>query len=374
MTLGLIIGFVWLVVFSFVGILFHKEKKKPKIDAPQGREVTTPVADKREGALQIPSTVTPTQASQTAQSGTSSAAPQSPESNFSETGKRPQSSFPLKVDPTSMENLKRFLNHYKMPPPSAVHPSSMVNSQDYKYDRPGKNQLFAITIEVSACPWNPGNKLAVIGLQAKDAPQQNFMPNDKTNFVKQGAGYVDNLLQTKDNLAVKLSETHLTIAEDAWVLVDFEPGSVQSYRLVGYENRADAKPRAPGAGPSHPQPAEFESGRAVTALYEIIPVEKPSSQDFLSVTLRYRELAGSEVKFLAKKIRISDITAVPSDRFVMAAGAAEFGLLLLNSPYMGQANYGKLISRLKALKSADPDGSRADFIRLIETAQNLSSR
>ena len=63
--------------------------------------------------------------------------------------------------------------------------------------------------------------------------------------------------------------TLVTIAKDVKLQVEFNPGRVASYRLLGYENRALA---TRDFNDDRKDAGEIGAGHTVTALYEIIPV------------------------------------------------------------------------------------------------------
>ena len=63
-----------------------------------------------------------------------------------------------------------------------------------------------------------------------------------------------------------------------------------------------------------------------------------------------------------------------SQNFRFAASVAEFGLLLRDSKFKGTANYKDIITRAKVSKGADEEGYRAEYIRLVETAEMLAKQ
>ena len=92
--------------------------------------------------------------------------------------------------------------------------------------------------------------------------------------------YVDTLEQARRVFVDQLTSTLLTIAKDAKIQVEFNPEVVESYRLVGYENRKvkddDFRNDKVDAG-------EIGAGHSVTALYEVV-----LAQDAPSRTARSR--------------------------------------------------------------------------------------
>src|SRR5690606_27796676 len=83
--------------------------------------------------------------------------------------------------------------------------------------------------------------------------------------------YIDNLNEAKKIFGKELWGTLYTIADDVKIQVEFNPAIVQSYRLIGYENRMlateDFENDIKDAG-------EVGAGHSVTALYEVTLVNK----------------------------------------------------------------------------------------------------
>ncbi len=92
----------------------------------------------------------------------------------------PLSTFSIDVDTAAYSNLRRFLNQGQKPPKDAVRIEEMLNYFRYDYPQPEGNLPFAISTELSECPWNKEHQLLQIGLQAKSidmsqAPRSNLV-------------------------------------------------------------------------------------------------------------------------------------------------------------------------------------------------------
>ena len=102
---------------------------------------------------------------------------------------------------------------------------------------------------------------------------------------RQGNGhyaYIDSFREAQKVFVQEFGGTLFTVAKDVKIQVEFNPARVQSYRLLGYENRLlakeDFKDDRKDAG-------ELGSGHSVTALYEVVPVgAKAVAQDDDSLT------------------------------------------------------------------------------------------
>lgn len=200
--------------------------------------------------------------------------------------------------------------------------------------------------------------------------------------------YIDNLLEAKKVLVTEIGGTLLTLAKDVKVQVEFNPMVVESYRLVGYENRLlneeDFNDDKVDAG-------EIGAGHSVTALYEIVlkgqgtaPTVDPLryqqpdhsqsalSNEMLTVKFRYKKPDGENSILIVKNLD-NKITAWSelSHDFKFSSAVAAFAMLLRNSDYRGIATYDDVLTWSKDGKGDDKNGYRAEFMRLVELTKEL---
>jgi Ca-activated chloride channel family protein len=57
-----------------------------------------------------------------------------------------------------------------------------------------------------------------------------------------------------------------------------------------------------------------------------------------------------------------------------AASVAEFGMLLRRSDFKGDATWEEAAELARAHRGSDPDGYRAEFVRLLDLAASLDRR
>jgi len=197
--------------------------------------------------------------------------------------------------------------------------------------------------------------------------------------------YIDNIQEANRFLGKEFKGSMFAIAKDVKIQIEFNPKHVQSYRLIGYENRKlrpeDFKNDAIDAG-------ELGSGHTVTALYEIIPtgVESTFNQDIAdlkyteikiapkdysdelaTIKFRYKKPDGEKSIEMVETIKNNVFSlAKTSEDFKFSAAVAWFGLKLRDSKLVTN----KTSKDIKALalqgKSKDEDGYRSEFIRLVE--------
>ncbi len=203
--------------------------------------------------------------------------------------------------------------------------------------------------------------------------------------------YIDDLLEARRVFVEQMGATLLTVARDVKLQVEFNPVQVKGYRLLGYDNRRlrdeEFNDDARDAG-------DLGAGHSVTALYEVIPAasDEPmpgvdplryqqtavrpdvAASEVLTVKLRYKRPEESESRLLARTLEAPAAGShEPSDSFRFAAAIAEFGLLLRNSDYKGDADYGTAYEHAREALGDDDDGRRSELLSLIRTAEGLTA-
>jgi Ca-activated chloride channel homolog len=91
----------------------------------------------------------------------------------------PISTFSIDVDTGSYASVRGLLRKGQDVPAGAVRVEEMLNYFDYAYARPeaqGSKAPFAVNTEIAPSPWNAGNHLLRVGLQARDAAKDSLPP------------------------------------------------------------------------------------------------------------------------------------------------------------------------------------------------------
>jgi Ca-activated chloride channel homolog len=208
--------------------------------------------------------------------------------------------------------------------------------------------------------------------------------------------YIDTFSEAKKVLAEQLNATLMTIAKDVKIQLEFNPGIVKEYRLLGYENQAlkreDFNNDRVDAG-------EIGAGHTVTAIYELAlqsnayssvdplryQTEAQTQQQTVSdfgnelafVKFRYKAPNGDKSKLISQPIKAANFNALPSfdqasESFRFAASVAQFGEALRHSKYV-QNDYEAIISNALKARGEDPMGYRSEFIQLVRLAAKLSN-
>ncbi|SNB05609.1 conserved exported hypothetical protein [Flavobacterium psychrophilum] len=200
--------------------------------------------------------------------------------------------------------------------------------------------------------------------------------------------YIDNIQEANRFLGKEFKGSMFAIAKDVKIQIEFNPKHVQSYRLIGYENRKlrpeDFKNDAIDAG-------ELGSNHTVTALYEIIPIG--TNSDFYNQTsdLKYTKTEVTDnnyndelatIKFRYKKpdaqksiemVQIienkSTVLENATNDLKFATAVAWFGLKLRDSKLIANKSSEDIKKLARLGLSNDLDGYKAEFIRLVEAVK-----
>ena len=185
------------------------------------------------------------------------------------------------------------------------------------------------------------------------------------------AASIDSLLEAKKVLVTELGATLQTVAKDVKIQVVFDPATVKSYRLIGYETRLltteDFDNDRKDAG-------EMGAGHRVTALYEIEPHRQTPGQIF---ALKVRHKAPNSSRSKLQTVPINDTGKAftqASGEFQFASSVAAFGMVLRDSQHKGTANRKNIQRWAKAGLQHDPNGLRKEFLSLVKEAKLPSPR
>ena len=213
--------------------------------------------------------------------------------------------------------------------------------------------------------------------------------------------YIDGPAEADRVLSERMLSTVQAVAKDVKLQVEFNPGQVAAYRLIGYANRLladrDFADDTKDAG-------DVGAGHQVTAFYEIVPAgvefadgtpgpttlkyqsekEAVASNELLTVKLRWKQPDE------AKEQGTSDLREFPlidaggtfeeaDPDFQFAATVAAFGMLLRDSEHKGSLTWAELLEltafldALKDMEHSNPELTRREDYRfLVERAAALA--
>ncbi len=182
--------------------------------------------------------------------------------------------------------------------------------------------------------------------------------------------YIDSRKEADRVFSQKIGSSMITVARDVKIQVEFNPESVVSYRLLGYENRniadKDFRNDRVDAG-------EVGSGHSVTALYEVILADN-GAEDLATVRLRYEKPGADgkarELSFGFETGSMSQTTEEADRSLRLAYASATFAEVLRQSPHATEVSLSDLAKLAKEASKTEED---RELVRLIYTANRLGA-
>ena len=151
-----------------------------------------------------------------------------------------------------------------------------------------------------------------------------------------------------------------SVANDTKCQVTFRPEAVESYRLLGYENRVlsseDFENDKKDAG-------EIGAGQTITALYEVVPAAGWAEGSPAAFDVRYKKALGEDSRLLRLDVPKAESA---SENLQFAAGVTAIGLTLRDSAYKGSASVAMGKELISGAVTFDPGAYRAAFLKLLD--------
>jgi Ca-activated chloride channel family protein len=248
---------------------------------------------------------------------------------------------------------------------------------------------------------NSGVFLSVFGVgtgNLQDSKMEMLADKGNGNYA-----YLDSLQEARRVLLREADATLENVAKDVKFQVEFNPATVASWKLVGYENRLLA---AQDFNDDQKDGGEMGAGHTVTVLYEVIPVgvENPddsgtegrpsvdplkyqpppqatrpappaapakvdagSVNEWLTVKARYKAPEGDRSDLITQAVGVGGRT----QHLPLASAVAEFGLLLRDGS-TNAARWDALARRVENLQVPAPlNSDKEAFKELVAIARGL---
>lgn len=258
---------------------------------------------------------------------------------------------------------------------------------DFNVGMTGTDQL----IDLVKTQASEGVDLTVLGFgmgNYNDAMLEQISGKGNGNYA-----FIDTYSEAKKVLLEQLSSTLITIAKDVKIQIEFNPTHVDSYRLIGYENRVleteDFNNDKKDAG-------EIGAGHAVTALYEIVPagtenanvpavdslkyqtprqsIGAENRNELMTVKLRYKAPGNDQSQKIEIAVEAGRKPFPETDsEFKFAAAVANFGMQLRQSQYRGDWTYSDIEAIARQSKGEDRHGFREEFLQMVSVAKSLTT-
>jgi Ca-activated chloride channel family protein len=168
-----------------------------------------------------------------------------------------------------------------------------------------------------------------------------------------------------------ISSTQM-LARDVKIQVEFNPKLVQSYRLLGYENRDVPDHRFRD---DRQDGGEIGAGTEVTALYELIMSNRRGNGKLATITIRWKNAAETNVSELVREVKwnrhgTSFDQARPEMRLAIVAG--RLAEKLKRTQYAASTSYEDLYRLAVRLRQDIPGEQTDELFDMIRRAGNLT--
>ncbi|EHM2954392.1 VWA domain-containing protein [Escherichia coli] len=198
--------------------------------------------------------------------------------------------------------------------------------------------------------------------------------------------YIDTLSEAQKVLNSEMRQTLITVAKDVKAQIEFNPAWVTEYRQIGYEKR---QLRAEDFNNDNVDAGDIGAGKHITFLFELTLKGQKASID----NLRYapdnksaksdktKELAWLKIRWKSPQGKESQLVEfplafaikAPSEDMRFRAAVAAYGQKLRGSEYLNNTSWQQIKQWAQKAKGEDPQGYRAEFIRLIGLAKDLDN-
>ena len=191
--------------------------------------------------------------------------------------------------------------------------------------------------------------------------------------------YIDSVNEARRALVTDIGGSLITVAKDVKAGITFNPDYVESFRLVGYENKLLTEEEF---NDSNTDAGEIGSGHTITVVYEIVLKDESvlmieSVEEIANVIIKYKPTEnsggnGTEEKELSLAVLNSYYNNPMTDQDIFIASVVEFALILRDSEYKAEANLEELITSLESI-DLSTDELKAEFLELVKKYANKSN-
>lgn len=198
--------------------------------------------------------------------------------------------------------------------------------------------------------------------------------------------YIDTLSEAQKVLNSEMRQTLITVAKDVKAQIEFNPAWVTEYRQIGYEKR---QLRAEDFNNDNVDAGDIGAGKHITLLFELTLKGQKASIDKLryapdnksAKSDKTKELAWLKIRWKSPQGKESQLVEfplafsikAPSEDMRFRAAVAAYRQKLRGSEYLNNTSWQQIKQWAQKAKGEDPQGYRAEFIRLIGLAKDLDN-
>lgn len=190
----------------------------------------------------------------------------------------------------------------------------------------------------------------------------NYKSNIMETLASKGNGnsyYIDSVLEAKKVFVEELGGTLNTVAKDCKVQVELNKEMIDSYRMIGYENKMLTNEQFID---DNTDAGEIGASHTVICFIELELKENTKYEDLIKVIIKYKDPdTGVSKEIVNYQNNINDN---PSDDFVFSSRVCEFGLILRDSVYIKNKDVNEIVNTISSENILNDD-YRKEFYNLV---------
>ena len=219
---------------------------------------------------------------------------------------------------------------------------------------------------------NSGIYLTCLGVgmgNYKDSKLETLARYGKGNFA-----YLDNEQEAQKVLVKEFTQTAITVASNVLMNVDFDPGQVKDYRLIGFDNSQAALADTTATL----QGGDIGSAHSLMAMFEIKPQASvqqllldSSNKNAAIIKLQYQQPGKRSMEHLLEKVSLQITPFDQADSTLrFATSVVMLGELMRKSGFAKNYNLTE-VERI-ATRAAQPGNvAQQEFLKLLDSAKKL---
>ena len=221
-------------------------------------------------------------------------------------------------------------------------------------------------------------KLGGVYLTCLGVGMGNYKDSKIEILAKKGNGnfaYIDNEQEAEKVLVKELTQTLYAVADDVFITVNFNPELVQSYRLIGFDNKRGAISDTT----STLEGGEVGSGHSMLAIFEISPTQRnresvnkgSQDQSLASADIHYRLPERKDIRNFHQRFAFNYLEFREMERSMrFSTAVALFGQMLHLSQHVRYVAWEQELALVK--ETMDPeDPLHKEFLDIVTRAQKI---
>ena len=180
--------------------------------------------------------------------------------------------------------------------------------------------------------------------------------------------YIDSQKEARRALVEQIGGSMVTVAKDVKAGITFRKEYIESYRLIGYENKLLSQEEFED---SSTDAGEIGSGHTLTVVYEVklTDLEFTENMEIAHVNLKYKPTEnvggdGEEVDLIVG-VKTDDYHLEPTQTDLFVSSVVEFALILRDSKYKANSDLNALVTRLDLL-DLSADEYKEEFREIVK--------